>query len=31
MKVNKDVKQLVSNTLLVRVQVGTTNLGSDLA
>lgn len=31
MRVNKGVKQLVSNILLVRVQIGTTNLGNDLA
>lgn len=31
MRVNKSVKQLVSNILLVKVQIGTTNLGNDLA
>lgn len=31
MRVNKGVKQLVSNILLVRVQIGTTNLGNYLA
>lgn len=31
MRVNKGVKQLVSNILLVRVQIDTTNLGNDLA
>lgn len=29
--VDKDVKQLASNTLLVRLQIGTTNLRNDLA
>lgn len=31
MRVNKNVKQLVSNTQLVREQTGTTNLGNDSA
>ena len=31
MRINKDMKQLVSNMLLVRVQIGRTNLGDDLA